>query len=90
MEVVVRTTLSIADEVLDYYRRVAAESRRSLSAVIEEGLRELAARRDAAKPKASGQFTIVGGEGLRPGITLDHNAGLRELLDEELPLEKRR
>jgi hypothetical protein len=90
MEVDVRTTLSIADDVLAAYRRLAAESHRTLSAVIEEGLRELAARREAADAEVSGHFTIVGGEGLRPGITLDDNAGLREILDEGLPLEKRR
>lgn len=85
-----RTTLSIADEVLDIYRRLAAQRHRSLSAEIEEGLRELAARRDAAEPQPTGEFTIVGGDGLRPGISLDHNAALRELLDEDRPLEKRR
>jgi hypothetical protein len=90
MEVCMRTTLSIADEVLAYYRRLAAESHRTLSAVIEEGLREVAARRDAAEPRASADFTIVGGEGLQPGVTLDDNAALRELLDEDLPLQKRR
>jgi len=90
VEVLVRTTVSISDEVLDYYRRLAAESHRTLSAVIEESLRETAARREASEPGSSAEFTIVGGEGLRPGVTLDHNAVLRELLDEDLPLEKRR
>lgn len=85
-----RTTLSIADEVLAHYRRLAAESHRTLSAVIEEGLRELAARRESARPRKPAEFTVVGGEGLRPGVTLDDNAALSELLDQDLPLEKRR
>jgi hypothetical protein len=61
-----------------------------LSAVIEEGLREVVARRDEARSSPSSGFTIVGGQGLRPGVTLDDNAALRELLDAGLPLEKRR
>jgi hypothetical protein len=90
MEVCMRTTLSIADEVLAYYRRLAAESHRSLSEVIEEGLRETVARREVAEPREAVDFTIVGGEGLQLGVTLDDNAALRELLDDGLPLEKRR
>lgn len=85
-----RTTLSIADEVLAHYRRLAAESHRSLSEVIEEGLRETLARRESAEPREAAEFTIVGGQGLQPGVTLDDNAALREFLDEGLPLEKRR
>jgi hypothetical protein len=90
VEAEVRTTLTIADDVLDEYRRVAAATHRTLSAVVEEGLRELAARRSTAVSRPSSDFTIVGGEGLRPGVTLDDNAALRELLDEDLPLKKRR
>lgn len=85
-----RTTLSIADEVMAHYRRLAAESHRTLSAVVEDALRELAARRESVKSRKPADFTIVSGEGLRPGVTLDDNAALRELLDQDLPLHERR
>ena len=85
-----RTTLDLDESLLAELKRLAAETHRTVSAVAEDAIRETLARREVAEPREVAEFAIVNGEGLQPGVTLDDNATLRELLDEGLPLEKRR
>ena len=62
-------------------RRYAAQSGRTLTSLIDEGLRDLLARR--AAPPPAGRFTLpTGGRGgLQPGVTLDGNAALLDVMD---------
>jgi hypothetical protein len=77
----VRTTIRIED---DLYRRLksrAAETGRTVSAVIEDALREALGRR----PQATGELPslpVYGGSGTLPGVDLTSNDALRERMDE--------
>jgi hypothetical protein len=77
----IRTTIRI-DEAL--YRRAksrAAETGRTVSAVIEDALREAL----RARPRAGAELPPLptyGGSGTMPGVDLTSNAALRDLMDE--------
>jgi hypothetical protein len=84
-----RTTITIQD---DLYRRVkseAAATGRSVGELIEDALRDALAPRPAA---ASARVTLptVRGGGPMPGVNLDSNAALLDLMDEGVPFDARR
>jgi hypothetical protein len=83
MEAVIRTTLNIDDQVLAEYKRVAASTHRTLSYVIQDALRETLARRQEAAVGQPVRLPVIGGGGVRPGVDLDDNARLLELLEAE-------
>ena len=70
-----RTTVRLNPRVLAAAKKLAVETNRSLTKVIEEALLEVVARRRRRqRPPAS--LTIVGGRGVNPGIDLDDGAAL--------------
>ena len=81
-----RTTVSIPDDLLRDAKLAAAGAGRTLSDLVEDGLRLLMARRD---PPADSKPTlpVFGGSGLRPGVDLEDKEGLAALLDE--PVDSR-
>lgn len=85
-----RTTVNIDDALLRRAKRVAAETDRSLGRVIEDALH--LALVQAAEDDESGRFEFptYGGGGTRPGVNLDSNAELLDLMEEGLPIDKRR
>ena len=86
---IMRTTVSISDELLAAAKRRARQRGQSLGSVIEDALRrELAtAERDATRPEVP---VFNGGNGPRPGIDLRSNKALYEVLDEDLDLNARK
>jgi hypothetical protein len=77
-----RTTLTIDSEVLAEFKKQAAQTHRTLSALIEGALREhLARQRDVAATKPV-EFPIVTGRGLAPGVDLARNVALLDFVDE--------
>ncbi|MGV0743720.1 ribbon-helix-helix protein, CopG family [Mycolicibacterium sp. XJ870] len=80
-----RTTVSIADELLAAAKRRAQQRGQTVGSVIEDALRrELATDRDEAPRPTVPVFT--GGTGPRPGIDLRSARALHEALDEGLDL----
>jgi hypothetical protein len=78
-----RTTLRIDDELLKEAKRIALESDRTLTDVIEDALRETFARRQVLhKGKEGVELPSFRGSGLQPGVNLDSNAALLELMEE--------
>ncbi len=78
-----RTTLTIADDLLAEYKRVAAETHRTLSYVIQDALRETLTRRREAAAGLPVRLPVIGGGGLQPGVDLADNARTLELLESE-------
>lgn len=78
-----RTTVTIPDDVLRDAKLAAAGSGRTLSDLVEDGLRVLLGRRDAPVTSAA-SLPVFGGSGLRPGIDLEDKEGLAALLDEPM------
>jgi N-acetylmuramoyl-L-alanine amidase len=77
-----RTTVDLDMQVLQEAKQRAAERHTTLSVIVEEALREAAARRRHAVP--AGRVTLTtdpGHGGVRPGVDLADNAALRDLLD---------
>lgn len=76
-----RTTVSIPDELLRDAKLAAAGAGRTLSELVEDGLRLLLSRREAPTTSAPA-LPVYGGSGLRPGVDLEDKEGLAALLDE--------
>lgn len=79
-----RTTVSIPDSLLREAKLAAAGAGRTLSDLVEDGLRLLLARPDRPS-SAMPALPVFGGSGLRPGVDLEDKEGLAELLDEPTP-----
>jgi hypothetical protein len=71
------------DQLLRRAKWVAVETNRTLTAVIEDALRESLARRDAVARAAPVTLPTVGGRGVRPGVDLDDSAALLDLMDND-------
>jgi hypothetical protein len=87
-----RTTLDLDDHLLKEAKRLAAERGTTLTAVMEDALRIIVRRGDKADQRRRVRLPTFGvpGEDFMPGVDISDNAGLRELMDEGLPLHKRR
>ncbi len=84
-----RTTIRLDDDLLAAAKRRAVDKGTTLTAVIEDALRADLARRPA-KPRERVTLPTFRGNGLMPGVDLDSNAKLLEIMDEGLPLDKLR
>jgi hypothetical protein len=84
-----RTTISIADELLASAKIRAKERGQTLGQLVEDGLRrELAV---SVEPRERVPVPVFDGEtGVWPGVNLNSNRELQEFLDEGLPFEKLR
>ena len=78
-----RTTVRLDDRLLADAKHLAAESGRTLTAVIEDSLREVLARKRLAPKRQPRRLPTFKGRGLHPGVDLDNNASLLDLLGDE-------
>ena len=85
-----RTTIRMDDAVLREAKRAALESGRSLTAFLEDAVREVLARSKQHRKRPPILLPTSGGSGLQPGVDLNNSAALLERMEENLPLEKRR
>lgn len=79
-----RTTVAIEDRLLKQAKLAAAQSGRSLSDLVDDGLRLLL----APGPARGGRpltLPVFGGSGVLPGVDLEDTEGLGALLDEAEP-----
>ena len=76
-----RTTIRLDDQLLSDAKALAASTGRSLTAVIEDALRAMLARRQASSKRDPVRLKTVAGE-LLPGVDLDDSAGLLEIMEE--------
>ncbi|MSQ06907.1 MAG: ribbon-helix-helix protein, CopG family [Dehalococcoidia bacterium] len=76
-----RITIQLDDQLLAAARGLAARSGRSVSAVIEEALREMLARRQQAAARPPVRLPTPSGAGLQSGVDLDDSAALLELMN---------
>lgn len=76
-----RTTIRLDDHLLAEVKRLAASTGRTITAVIEDALRETLARQQTNKRRRLVRVTTVGGRGVQPGVDLDDSRGLIDLMD---------
>ncbi|MGH7332651.1 MAG: ribbon-helix-helix protein, CopG family [Candidatus Rokuibacteriota bacterium] len=75
-----RTTVRLDDELLRRTKALAAQTGRTLTAVIEDALREALARQRGRRRQARVTLPKFKGSGLQPAIDLDDTAGLLEIM----------
>jgi hypothetical protein len=78
-----RTTVSIPDDLLERAKARSASENRTLGDIMADGLRvvlypSLAATKPGAKAPPLPTFR---GQGLQPGVDLDNNAALLDLME---------
>lgn len=76
-----RTTIRIDDQLLAQTKQLAAKTGRTITAVIEDSLRETLARQEESYRREPVKLPVVNGEGLQPGVDLDDFAALLDLME---------
>jgi hypothetical protein len=77
-----RTTIRLNDDLLAEVKEAAAKSGRTLTAVVEDALRQALSRTQAPCKRPRIRLISSGKGGLRPGVNLDSTAELLDLMDE--------
>lgn len=80
---VVRTTIRLDSALAAEVKAFAARTGRTLTAVIEDALREVLARGPGKSKRARFRFPTYRGTGVAPGVDIDDSAALLELMEEE-------
>lgn len=75
-----RTTVDLPDDLLAQAKRVAINSKRTLTQVIVDAVRESLARRKDRTASRS-HLPVFGEGGLQPGVDLDDTSALLDLMD---------
>jgi hypothetical protein len=76
-----RTTVRLDPALLAEAKKLAASTGRTLTAVLEDALREVVSRR-RKRTKRVPRLTIVDGRGVRPDVDLDDSRALLDLMDD--------
>jgi hypothetical protein len=86
---IMRTTVSISDDLLTAAKRLAHERGQTLGEVVDAALRHELSRPELPAERPSVPV-FRDGTGPRPGVDLTSNRALHEALDEGLDLDARR
>jgi len=76
-----RTTVRLDEDLLREAKLLAAQERTTLTALLEQALREMLARKRQAHNRPRVALPTSEGWGLRPGVDLNSNAALLDLMD---------
>jgi hypothetical protein len=77
-----RTTINLDDTLLAEAKQVAARTGRSLTAVVEDALRQSLYRREPTTRQAV-ELPVFGEGGTQPGVDLDDGAALLDLMEQD-------
>ncbi len=77
-----RTTIRLDNQLLAETKQLAAQSGRTVTAVVEDALREMLARRRRTVKRVTVSLKTASGCGLLPGIDLDGSAALLDVMAE--------
>lgn len=76
-----RTTIRINDQLLKEAKELALRRGISLTALIEDALREVLARQGRSGQRKPARLVTFEGNGLQPGVDLDDSAALLDLME---------
>ena len=76
-----RTTVRLDENLLREAKRVAAESGRTFTQLMEDSLRETLARRNARQSREPVELLTFNGGGVLPGVDLNDSAGLLDIME---------
>ena len=74
-----RTTINIDEEIYIEAKKFAVESKKTLTAVIEDALRSVLIKKTIEKTPVS--IITMKGKGLKHGVDLDNNQSLNDIMD---------
>lgn len=77
-----RTTIRLDEDLMAEVKLRAARTGKTLTAVIEDALRESLARQKQSSDRKPVKLITVSGNGLQPGVDLDDSAALLTLMDQ--------
>lgn len=77
-----RTTIRLDDQLLTEIKRVANQRGQTMTAVIEDALRQMLAQRKQITAEPPIELFTVSGNGLQPGVDLDDSAALLDLMEQ--------
>jgi hypothetical protein len=77
-----RITIRLDDQLLKSAKRLAHDTGTSLTAIIEDALRQILSRRVAKRPRNPAKLTTVSGRGVRPGVDLDDSSALLDFMEQ--------
>ena len=73
--------MRLDERLLAEAKKHAAETGRTLTAVLEDALRETLRRRSVRVKRKPVRLKTVKGDGIRPGVDLDDTAALLDLME---------
>ncbi|MEP6932491.1 MAG: CopG family transcriptional regulator [Nitrospirota bacterium] len=76
-----RTTINLPDELLAQIKKLAATSRSTITALIEDALHEALARRRRTRRHERVILRTYGKQGLLPGVDIDDTASVLDLME---------
>ena len=76
-----RTTINLPDELIAQIKKLAAASHSTVTAVIEDALRETLARRRRSGRREQVILKTYGKRGLLPGVDIDDTASMLDLME---------
>jgi len=76
-----RTTIRIDERLLKEAKQQAIRSGKTLTAIIEDALRESLTRQRGSGPRETVRLVTFEGKGLLPGVDLDDSAALLDLME---------
>jgi hypothetical protein len=76
-----RTTINLPDELLAQIKKLAATSNSTITALIEDALREALARRRRTRRHGRVTLRTYGKQGLLPGVDIDDTASTLDLME---------
>lgn len=83
-----RTTIDFNEYVLERVKKFCAEHETTLSEFVQDAVQQRIFQLESPRPKVE-LTTYPGGE-LQPGVDINSNAALHEILDEGVPLDQLR
>jgi hypothetical protein len=84
-----RTTIRLEEMLLCQLKQLAMDTHRTLTAVIEDAVREVLARKKREGRRSPVKLPTSGHGGLRPGIDLNSNASVLDAMEEPRDLRRR-
>ena len=75
--------MRLDEDLLRQAKRFAAKKGTTLTALIDQGLREILSRGDKAQIHERVNLPTFKGRGLQPGVDLDDSAALLDLMEED-------
>jgi hypothetical protein len=76
-----RTTVRLDDQLLADAKKLAIDTGRTFTQVVEDALRVALRQRKESAPRKPIKLHTCGGNGLQPGVDVSNNAALQDWMD---------